>query len=37
MRLLYCDDLFCDEATFKRLLLLASELGFMDRSSIMHA
>jgi hypothetical protein len=35
MKLLYSGASQCDEATFKRLLLVASDLAFMDRPSIM--
>lgn len=34
MKLLYCGDSSCDESTFKRLLLVGSELAFMDRPSV---
>jgi hypothetical protein len=34
MRLLYADGLACDESTFKRLILIADSIAFMDRPSI---
>ncbi|MGA2478523.1 MAG: hypothetical protein ABSG63_07210 [Spirochaetia bacterium] len=33
MKLLYCGSIACDEETFKRLILIADEIGFMDRPS----
>jgi hypothetical protein len=34
MKVLFSGDTFCDLATFKRLVLIADEIGFMDRPSI---
>jgi hypothetical protein len=34
MKLLYSGQSACDEATFKRLLLIGTELAFMDRPSV---
>jgi hypothetical protein len=35
MKLLYCGASACNETTLKRLLLIGTELGFMDRPSVM--
>lgn len=35
MRLLYADDFWCDGRTLQRLILIADEIGFADRASIM--
>lgn len=34
MKLLYSGQSACDEATFKRLLMIGTELAFMDRPSV---
>lgn len=34
MKLLYCGGPSCDEATFKRLLIIAEHIAFMDRPSV---
>ena len=35
MRLLYGDNLLCGEQTMKRLMVIADEIGFLDRPAIM--
>ena len=35
MKLLYGDNLLCSEQTMKRLMIIADEIGFLDRPSVM--